>query len=90
MRRQINESLWTGIAMKSDGLVSLKDILKSKEEHGPDEFVMLSNIVDDEDESDLRDKDHHLIVSRTKIDFNKKDCELITITDISIFQKLKI
>ena len=75
--------------MQNDGLVSLKDILKNDGLTSSNEYVKLANLVDEEDDSDLRDKDHHLIVSRTKMDFNLKDCELITFTDISAIQKLK-
>ena len=50
---------------------------------------MLNNMFDGEVEDEIEDKDRQLIVYRTRIDFNKKSCKLISFTDISFVQKLK-
>ena len=53
---------------------------------------MISSIISEED--DLRpnnsQKDFHLIVDRTQIDFNKKDCRLITFKDVSQHRRQKL
>ena len=75
LRRRINESLWTGKVLDADGLVSLKDILEKEDFNAcqgqPEEYVMLSNIVDENCSEDTRVKDLRLLVRRTEIDFNK-------------------
>ena len=91
LRTQINEVLWTGKAINYEGLVSLKDILKSEDKaDSVDEYVILYNAVSCEDDTDPISKDRHVVVNRTKFDFNKKSCKLVTFTDITVYQKLKI
>ena len=53
---------------------------------------MISSIISEED--DLRpngsQKDFHLVVDRTQIDFNKKNCRLITFKDVSVHHRQKL
>ena len=93
LRQSINESLWTGVRFKSDGLFSLKDILDKNDYYGQDQterYIMLANMVDEEAPDEIEESDRQLIVNRTRIDFNKKSCRLISFTDISFMQKLKL
>ena len=52
---------------------------------------MLSSVINENEGEESLDfnKDFHLIVNRTKIDFNKKSCRLLTFKDISVHHKLK-
>ena len=92
LRQSINESLWTGQAFRAKGLVSLKDILDkedcSNSRDQAEHYIMLANMVDEDGPDELEDKDRQLIVNRTRIDFNKKSCRLISFTDISFVKKL--
>ena len=71
----------------------MKDIL-NKQDHDigqieNERYILLSNIVDAEaDRSDHNDR--HLVVTRTRMDFNDKSCRLISFTDISFVEKLKL
>ena len=75
MRRRINELLWTGQSFQAYGLVSLKDILEKEDcnagQEQPEEYIMLTNIVDEKASHEASDKDRRLIVHRTRIDFNR-------------------
>ena len=47
---------------------------------------------EEEDENEVPidfNKDFHLIANRTKIDFNKKSCRLVTFKDVSVHHRLK-
>ena len=95
LREQINESLWTGINFENVELMSLKQILQkqpdSEEEDHPEQYIMLSSVLSDTDHEQSIDfeKDYHLIVNRTHIDFNKKNCRLLTFKDVSVHHRLK-
>ena len=95
LRESINESLWTGLPLANLGLVSLKEILQKEPsvnvEEQVEEYIMLSSIVSDLDDEQSIDfaKDFHLVVKRTKIDFNKKSCQLLTFKDVSVHHRLK-
>ena len=75
LRRRIHEFLWTGKVIKADELVSLKDVLEKEDFNAcqgqPEEYIMLSNFVDENCSEDTRGKDLRLLVRRTEIDFNK-------------------
>ena len=81
--------------MENSGLLSLKEILQKKQEVVDEEiveqYIMLSSIINEEDSDESIDfsKDFHLITYRTKIDFNKKSCRLITFKDVSLHHRLK-
>ena len=52
--------------------------------------MLSSNKRDNFDDMPLDlDKDFHLVVSRTFIDFNKKKCKLVTFKDVTINHRLK-
>ena len=91
----INESLWTGLVTDCDGLVSLKEILEhnymNREVRDAVEYIMLSSIIRDNNSDTPFDleKDFHLVVRRTSIEFNQKQCCLVTFTDISVQDRLK-
>ena len=93
MRRLINEFLWTGKSFDADELVSLKDILEKEDsdtfQDQPEEYIMLTNIVDETSTGESGGKDLRLLVRRTKIDFNKQNCKLVSFTDISDLKKVK-
>ena len=55
----------------------------------PEEYVLLSSHCDEKSASEASDGDRRLKVHRTRIDFNRKSCKLITFTDISVVKKLK-
>ena len=96
LRQSINDSLWTGKSFMADGLISLKNILDKNEsinesiDAQPERYIMLANVIDEEGQDEIQDRDRQLIVFRTRIDFNKKSCRLISFTDISFVQKLKL
>ena len=52
---------------------------------------MLSSVLSETDHEQSIDfeKDYHLIVNRTHIDFNKKSCRLLTFKDVSVHHRLK-
>ena len=95
LRKRINESLWTGLALENSGLVSLKEILQKTEEVDDEgvveQYIMLSSVISEEETEESIDfsKDFHLIINRTKIDFNKKSCRLVTFKDVSVHHRLK-
>ena len=73
--------------------MSLKDILNRQDhdigQNENERYILLSNIVDAEgDRSDNNDR--QLVVTRTRMDFNNKSCRLISFTDISFVEKLKL
>ena len=53
--------------------------------------MLLSNVVRDDNSETPFDleKDYHLVVRQSKIDFNRKQCTLVTFTDISVQGQLK-
>ena len=59
----------------ADGLVSLKEILEKEDcntfQDQSEEYIMLSNIVDENYSDDTEGRDLRLLVRRTRIDFNK-------------------
>ena len=75
LRRRINEFLWAGKVFDADELVSLKDILEKEDcntfQDQPEEYIMLSNIVDENYSDDAGGRDLRLLVRRTRINFNK-------------------
>ena len=52
LRKRINESLWTGLALDNSGLVSLKEILQKTEdvddEGVVEQYIMLSSVISEE------------------------------------------
>ena len=98
LRRQVNEAVWTGQVEDCKGLVSLKDILsKDKVDdiiEPSEQYIMLSNVVESEIESSegtsTQDKDKQIIINRISITFNGQECKLLTFTDVTIYQRLKL
>ena len=68
-------------------LVSLKDILDGDtRDSGPDSFesyIQVSNNLEHQDGSQQSDKDRQVNVTRIDINFNGKDCKLVTFTDVT-------
>ena len=88
LRKQINTELWTGERVTSgDKLISLKDIIKrNTKDSEPDyieSYIQVSNNLEHRDGSQSSDKDRQITVTRTDINFNGKDCKLVTFTDIT-------
>ena len=81
--------------MENSCLYSLKEILErddcADEVETVEQYILLSSVMNEEESDQSLDfsKDFHLIVNRTKIDFNKKSCRLLTFKDISVHHRLK-
>ena len=51
---------------------------------------MLSNVIENHAEEDTPIKDKQITITRLNIDFNNKNCKLLTFTDITVFKRLKL
>ena len=75
----------------------MKEILQKKQEvddeDSVEQYILLSSIISEEAANSAEPidftKDFHLIVNRTRIDFNNKSCQLVTFKDVSVHQRLK-
>ena len=63
------------------------------DEDSVEQYILLSSIISEEADNSSEPidftKDFHLIVNRTRIDFNNKSCRLVTFKDVSVHQRLK-
>ena len=93
MSNQINTEFWTGQRENSgSNLVSLKDILDGDANPERDSFksyIHVANKFKHQDGSQESDQDRQIIVTRLNIDFNNKDCKLVTFTDITFKKKFE-
>ena len=72
-------------------LVSLEEIfLTTKDNNSPQEesYIMLAK-GEDKDEEKSRDKDLILVVKRSKLIFNDKECHVINFQDVTTAKRLK-
>ena len=89
LRANINEVIWTGKALDCNGLMSLSDIMTKdpKRVEQNEIYLMLSNNIENGDDGDT---ERQIIVNRLRINFNNKDCDLLTFTDITVYKQLKL
>ena len=68
-------------------LVSLKDILevdtRDPERDTFESYIQVSNEVKYQDASQQSDQDRQITVTRININFDNKDCKLVTFTDVT-------
>ena len=93
LRKLINESVWQGSARQTE-LMSLKDIVQKRPDMEDSElrieqYIRLANSVENVGDQKVLDTDKTVIVSRMHIKFKELECQLITFTDVSIYQQLK-
>ena len=79
----MNEVIWTGKALDRSGLISLSDIMNKDPQRVEENenYLMLSN-----NNGDSGDTERQIIVNRLRINFNNRDCGLLTFTDITIYK----
>ena len=74
--------------------MSLKDIIQIRPDHGDaelkiEQYIRLANSVENVGHERILDTDKTVIVNRMHIKFKELESQLITFTDVSIYQKLK-
>ena len=74
----INESVWIG-AVNNNELISLKEIMQKKLSHNEEReieaYLLLSNVIENDFYPKKNEKDQTIIVNRTNISFNDKECQ---------------
>lgn len=78
LRAMINESVWIG-AVNNNELISLKEIMQKKLSHNEEReieaYLLLSNVIENDFYPKKNEKDQTIIVNRTNISFNDKECQ---------------
>ena len=72
-------------------LFSLRDIIRLNHNDDADQeaYLMLHDHMENAQEADGKSLDKTLLVKRTKLMFNDKECIVLTFQDISTIKKLK-
>ena len=81
LRKSINAHVWTGISNEQSPLTSLSKIIQreSSSNQSFESYILLHNVMEDIPEVESPIKDRQVNVTRLNIDFNSKNCKLVTI-----------